>query len=162
MSGRPSSCWFSIQHRIRRVINNSTRCPAALTTVKRLPPGVGYQHAQRIRQQLVQTALTEEPRDDRMDTKQETFCRNHCRRQRCPTASPAGGLCRTRHIVDIETDKVVIGIAPEDGVPRSSKPRKPCCQKNPLHLEPGAGAVDDQRLGPSAHWRKRLRMSIVC
>jgi 2-oxoglutarate dehydrogenase E1 component len=59
--------WFSIQYRIRRVINRLDKVPSLHYTGREAfaAPAVGYASVHNEQQQqLVQTALTEEPRDD--------------------------------------------------------------------------------------------------
>ena len=59
--------WFSIQHRIRRVINRLDKVPSLHYAGREAfaAPAVGYASVHNEQQQqLVQTALTEEPRDD--------------------------------------------------------------------------------------------------
>jgi 2-oxoglutarate dehydrogenase E1 component len=59
--------WFSIQHRIRRVINRLDKAPSLHYSGREAfaAPAVGYASVHNEQQQqLVQTALTEEPRDD--------------------------------------------------------------------------------------------------
>jgi 2-oxoglutarate dehydrogenase E1 component len=59
--------WFSIQHRIRRVINRLDNVPSLHYAGREAfaAPAVGYASVHNEQQQqLVQTALTEEPRDD--------------------------------------------------------------------------------------------------
>jgi 2-oxoglutarate dehydrogenase E1 component len=59
--------WFSIQYRIRRVINRLDKVPSLHYAGREAfaAPAVGYASVHNEQQQqLVQTALTEEPRDD--------------------------------------------------------------------------------------------------
>ena len=59
--------WFSIQHRIRRVIMRLDKAPSLHYAGREAfaAPAVGYASVHNEQQQqLVQTALTEEPRDD--------------------------------------------------------------------------------------------------